>query len=272
MTQIRNKDKIHLELAKTYFNNSPRNENLSITQKKRRSSLFIIAILILAGLFPIANYILKLANITITVNVAPNKMQGTRNADLTKTNTIAKPVFKNERVLYNFEKSIDDWEIPAWEFDKDDHVAESLERAGNVSSNGRGSLRLNANFPGARWTAALAEIQQYLNLDNYEQIQADIYLPTTAPDGLKAKLILTVGDEWKFVEMARNVRLEPGRWTTITADLSTSSTDWKRTKIDKNFKEDVRKIAVRIESNNKPVYSGPIYIDNIRASSKKKLN
>jgi hypothetical protein len=42
--------------------------------------------------------------------------------------------------------------------------------------------------------------------------------------------------------------------------------DWKRTKVDKEFKADVRKVAVRIESNKTP-YTGPIYIDDIRVYS-----
>jgi hypothetical protein len=38
--------------------------------------------------------------------------------------------------------------------------------------------------------------------------------------------------------------------------------------VDKAFKEDVRKVTVRIESNRKPAYTGPIYIDNITVYSK----
>jgi hypothetical protein len=30
------------------------------------------------------------------------------------------------------------------------------------------------------------------------------------------------------------------------------------------FRQDIRKIDIRVESNNKPAYSGPFYIDNIR--------
>ena len=63
--------------------------------------------------------------------------------------------------------------------------------------------------------------------------------------------------------MSRGVRLIPGEWTTITASISEESRDWKRTTVDETFKADVRKIAIRIESNGKPAYSGPIYIDNI---------
>ncbi|MFH1552340.1 MAG: hypothetical protein ABID83_01705, partial [Candidatus Omnitrophota bacterium] len=70
---------------------------------------------------------------------------------------------------------------------------------------------------------------------------------------------------WKFVEMSRSVPLIPGEWVTITANIEPGSYDWKRIVPDETFAGDVRKIAIRIESNNKPAYTGPIYIDNVRA-------
>ena len=55
---------------------------------------------------------------------------------------------------------------------------------------------------------------------------------------------------------------ETGVWTHISANLKPGSADWKRTKPTDEFRADVRKIAVRVESS-KPAYSGPIYIDNV---------
>jgi hypothetical protein len=75
-------------------------------------------------------------------------------------------------------------------------------------------------------------------------------------------MILTVGEEWKFTEMSRTVALVPGKWTNITADLLPGSRSWKMTDVDDNFRRDVRKIHIRIESN-KAAYKGPIFIDNI---------
>ena len=66
--------------------------------------------------------------------------------------------------------------------------------------------------------------------------------------------------------MSRGIRLQPGEWTTISARLTEDSMDWKRTKVTEEFKSDVRKIAIRIESDRIP-YFGPIYIDNLRLSS-----
>ncbi|MFQ5953169.1 MAG: hypothetical protein ACE5JK_07180 [Candidatus Omnitrophota bacterium] len=173
----------------------------------------------------------------------------------------------NSKTLYGFEIDEGGWEIPSWELDKPDHVARSLGRTDAFSNTGNGSLELYAEFPGKTWTAALIEVQQYLNLENFDTIQADIYVPPSCPEGLRCKLILTVGEDWRFVEMARSFRLTPGEWTTVKASIADGSKDWKRTIVDNVFKGDVRKIAIRIESNQKPVYSGPIYIDNVRVTS-----
>ena len=51
-------------------------------------------------------------------------------------------------------------------------------------------MKVDASFPGGLWYAALAEIQQYLDMSRYRVIRADIYVPEDAPEGLKAKIIL----------------------------------------------------------------------------------
>lgn len=168
------------------------------------------------------------------------------------------------KILYDFEKDEDGWEVPAWAFDKNDYVASRAARSSSAASSGKNSLEVVSDFPGGLWTASLVEIQHYLDLSKYTGISADILLPPGSPTGLRAKIIITVGDSWRFVEMSRSVPLVPGEWTLISAKLSEDSTDWKRTVVDKAFKEDVRKIAIRIESNRKPAYSGPLYIDNVR--------
>ena len=124
-------------------------------------------------------------------------------------------------------------------------------------------MKIVSDFPGDTWTASLVEIQQYLDLSPFRAISVDVYLPPEAPAGLKAKLILTVGSNWKFVEMNRSVPLIPGEWTKISASIEPGSYDWKRVVPDESFGQDVRKIAIRVESN-KPKYSGPIYVDNVR--------
>ncbi|MDD5633899.1 MAG: hypothetical protein PHW46_01325 [Candidatus Omnitrophica bacterium] len=170
-----------------------------------------------------------------------------------------------ERTFYDFEKAdLDGWEVPAWSEGKTDYVAKKIQLSTQYASKGNSSMEIVTDFPGGNWTAALVEIQQYLDISNYRVVRADIYLPKDAPLGLKAKLILTVGENWKFVEMSSSVPLIPGEWATITANIEPGSYDWKRIVPDEEFARDVRKIAIRIESNRQPKYSGNIYIDNVR--------
>ena len=169
-----------------------------------------------------------------------------------------------EKVLFGFEKDTQGWEIPEWAIDQQDHVAKSVEASKDFAKEGKGSLKIIAAFPGKAWTAALVEDFEYFDWTPYKSISADLYIPKEAPVGLKGKIILTVGENWKFIEMARSVPLVPGEWVTVTGNLLPGSEDWKRTVVDDNFRKDVRKVAIRVESNKKPEYNGPIYIDNIR--------
>ncbi len=169
-----------------------------------------------------------------------------------------------ERVYYGFEDDLAGWEIPLWASGKTAYVAHEAAISDEFASDGNKSMKINADFPGDLWSAGLVEIQQYLDLSPYRVIRADLYIPRDAPMGLKAKFILTVGDNWKFVEMSRSVPLIPGKWVMLNANIEPGSYDWKRVVPDEEFAEDVRKIAIRIESNRKPKYSGPIFVDNIR--------
>ena len=169
-----------------------------------------------------------------------------------------------ERTYFDFESDLNGWEVPMWAEGKSDYVARGAVVSREVASKGTGSMKVQSEFPGGKWTASLVEIQMYLNLAKYRVVSADLYIPAEAPIGLKAKLIITVGDTWKFVEMANSVPLIPGEWVTVTASIEPGSYDWKRVVPDEDFAKDVRKIAIRVESNNKPTYTGPIYIDNIR--------
>lgn len=170
------------------------------------------------------------------------------------------------KVLFGFEKDTQGWEIPEWALEQEDHVAKSVEQSKDVASEGQGSLKVMSAFPGKVWTSSLVEDFEYFDWTPYKAISVDIYIPKEAPVGLKAKIVLTVGENWKFTEMARSVALVPGQWVTVTANLLPGSEDWKRTVVDDNFRKDVRKVAVRVESNKKPEYSGPIYIDNFRVT------
>jgi len=166
------------------------------------------------------------------------------------------------KTLFSFEKDEEGWEIPDWAYEQDDYVGEEIMVSKNAAKEGESSLKLMVNFPGGKWCGAVTEVMEYFDWTPYSGISCDIYLPENAPNGLKAKIILTVSDSWKWTEMSRSYRLAPGKWTHISANLKPGSTDWKRTKLTDEFRADVRKVAIRLESS-KPAYKGPVYIDNI---------
>ncbi|MFC1480059.1 glycan-binding surface protein [Candidatus Omnitrophota bacterium] len=169
-----------------------------------------------------------------------------------------------ETVLFSFEDGMQGWEIPDWAYEKTDYAQKKIDPSNKYASKGKKSLEMEVDFVGGRWAGAITEVMQYFDWTDYSKIECDIYLPADAPRGLKAKMILTVGDSWKWCEMSRSYNIKPGEWVTLTADLKPGTIDWKRTEVDDAFRQDVRKIDIRIESNNKPAYTGFIYIDNIR--------
>ena len=172
--------------------------------------------------------------------------------------------FCAEKVIFGFEENVPAWEIPDWCYEKDDYVAESIAISKKFAEEGKSSLEVMADFPGKVWSAVYVEVQEYFDWTPYKTISADVFLSGDVPFGLKAKLILTVGEDWKWTEMSRLTKLVPGEWITITASIVPGSTDWRRTEVTDEFRADVRKLGVRIESNMRPVYAGAIYIDNIR--------
>ncbi|MFH1877438.1 MAG: hypothetical protein ABH883_01345 [Candidatus Omnitrophota bacterium] len=310
MEKQRVKDQIDIELSKTYFGTAVFPHTLKKehehtqekpekpgkqTSGKNLKTVFICfaAAAVVLGLS--AALFLKYNRIVFTFNVKPADTAAISVSEDNDTGakkslriipSVSAPRYKEETTLpernlengitvYDFERDNDGWEIPAWAFDKEDHVARTLERTEAVSSSGNGSIGLYVEFPGAKWAAALAEIEHYLDITPYGKISVDIYLPKDAPEiGLRGKLILTVDNDWKFVEMTRGTRLKPGQWTIVTADLTENSTDWsndcKTLKINDQFKSDVRKISVRLESTKTP-YSGPVYIDNLMLYASEKV-
>jgi len=253
-------DIIDFELSRTYFGNSSGKKKSTRVKKAastlKRSIRFkqLLTIFVALGLLAFLGTCFYLERTSKTSSLDAQK-------------TFELPVIEpsgNFKTFYDFEDSKNGWEIPVWTMDKPDHVATSLRQTKVNASSGSSSLELCVNFPGGRWTAALVEIAHYLDLGIYDAISADIYLPPECPGRLKTKMILTVGEDWRFIEMSRSVYLKPGKWTRMVANISEGSRDWRRTIVDDEFKTDIRKMAIRIESDKRPVYSGPIYIDNIR--------
>ncbi|MFH1836788.1 MAG: hypothetical protein ABH862_01560 [Candidatus Omnitrophota bacterium] len=305
MNKSRTRDKIDEELSKTYFGNTlrtidlkgvslsaPKNSQAPAEKdhKKRSSrkfrSFLVDAVVVMGRLRPFFITVALLAGLVLSiiwflaherlifsvnlettpVNVAQDVQKAVVPGIMTTSLSLPFPeISGKETVLYDFENGDDGWEIPFWATEKPDHVAVSLESVSNISSSGKSSARIYAEFIPGIWSAALIENQRYLDLSEYRTISAKIYLPPDATDRLRGEIILTTSDTWNFVEMSHTVKLIPGKWTTITADISEGSIDWKRTKIDDAFRKDIRKIALRITSNGMP-YSGFAYIDEVKVS------
>ncbi|MFH1238507.1 MAG: hypothetical protein V1653_00170 [bacterium] len=176
---------------------------------------------------------------------------------------------RNEEVQFTFDKDTAGWEIPDWAFEKpQDYVASSLGVSKTYTKTGKGSLEIKANFPGKRWTGAYVEYVEYLDWNKYSEVAVDVFVPANATTGLMAKIILTQGEEWTWVEMRKPVLLTPGKWTTIRANLLPGSTDWRRVQPTEDWRSDIRKFGVRVESDKKAIYNGSVYIGNIRLTLK----
>jgi len=282
MNAKRNYDPINAELSKTYFGKNPKQVNPSSSKRApapKPNFIVIISAVVLLIFLVFGALVLVVSSGISSTRPSTNENTKTAGPRKLQPDTIAiseaiksspEAIEKIPVIFYNFEEDSEGWGIPAWALDKPDHVAVKFEQVTDMASEGTGSMKLSVSFPGGEWTGALVEIVQYLDIGDYDQISADIYLPETCPKGLRAKFIVTVGKDWRFVEMSRSFRLTPGKWTTISADLSEESYDWRRTVVDMDFKTDVRKLAIRIESDKKPAYTGPIYIDNITLWESKK--
>ncbi len=172
-----------------------------------------------------------------------------------------------EIVIYGFEGGLEGWAIPDWAKSSTDHVASELGVSETMADEGHQAMALQAHFPGdGRWTGAYVErMAEITDWNAFGRLAVDIYVPAEAPQGLGARIILSVGKSWTWTEMNRSIPLTPGAWTTVTVNMKPGSMDWKFFP-DEEFRRDVRKLGVRIESNKEPAYTGPIYIDNIRLS------
>jgi hypothetical protein len=172
-----------------------------------------------------------------------------------------------EIILYGFERDPQGWEIPDWALAKKDHVGTQIGISEFQASEGKYALQLDADFSGGpTWEGAYVErLIDVTDWSPFNYLSVDIYLPKEAPRGLRAKFILTVGDSWKWTEMNKSVPLTPGEWVMMKADLTSSSMNWRRF-IDDSFRADIKKLGIRVESNGKIAYKGPIYIDNVKLS------
>ena len=178
--------------------------------------------------------------------------------------TVPLGVRATEIVIYGFEGGLEGWEIPDWARTSADYVGTEIAVSTDQAQEGASSLRLDVNFPGGRWAGAYAErMVEVTDWSRFGTLTLSVYVPSDAPNGLQARMILTVGSDWTWTEMNRATALVPGEWTAMSAALKPGSMDWKFFP-DEQFRSSIRKIGVRVESDKQPVYAGPVFVDNIR--------
>lgn len=159
-------------------------------------------------------------------------------------------------IRFDFEQNVESWHVPDWALSQKDHVCSGIEISEDYASRGDKSLKLDCDFPGNAWRAALIEYQGDLDLSGYKTISVDVYFPKKIRTHLlRARIIITAGP-WYFIENKKPVDIKLGRWTTIKAKLDVNeqneSLNWKVRKRERGLManiERVRKIDVRIEYN-----------------------
>jgi len=171
-----------------------------------------------------------------------------------------------DKMIYNCERYIQNWDIPDWSGAKDDYVSPILSIDKNFLKDGDPGLKLTVAFDGEKWSAGMIETIGRFDLTLYKAITCRIYLPRSAPKGINARITITVGDDYTWMEMKRPVALSPGRYTKVKAGLRYGNNKWKTTtgvvRMTDWMKEDVRKVGIRVESNIVE-YKGPVYITDI---------
>ncbi|HNX91853.1 MAG TPA: hypothetical protein PKY78_07370 [Candidatus Omnitrophota bacterium] len=173
-----------------------------------------------------------------------------------------------DKMVYNCSRYIHNWGIPEWSGEKADHINPVLSIDENFGDKQDSmSLKLNLSFSGEAWSAGIIEANGVFDLTLYRALTFSVYLPSDAPKGIEARAIIVSGDDFKWIEMGRSFVVEPGRKTVIKANLKNGCRDWRikgeQIVLTEALKQDIRKVAIRIESNVVK-YDGPIYLDDIQ--------
>ncbi len=206
--------------------------------------------------------------LTVACGIAPQAWSAAQAQQTGQAQPVAPPQrapgVVQPSLMFGFETDAQGWTIPDWAMEKpDEYFGQDVTVGNEGATEGNKALAISVVFPGGRWGGAIVQAEDYWDWSPHNYVAADITLPPDAPAGLRGKLILTVGEGWEWIEMSRSVQLKPGGTTTITADVAPGSGDWKKKNIDEEFRRDVRKMSVRVETNKAP-YQGKIYIDNVR--------
>ena len=182
--------------------------------------------------------------------------------------------YGQSNIIFDFEKGNKGWLVPDWAIMQEDHVGKDLSISLDSNNETNNVLKLECDFPGDVWSAAVVEYEKEMDLTGYKSLSVDIFLPKEAVGDLYQARIIIVAGPWWWIQMRKSVHLINGKWNHIEANLNVGATElmyWKgrnRSECLQANISDVKKIIIRIEYNANPSqaskpYKGPIFIDNI---------
>lgn len=182
--------------------------------------------------------------------------------------------FAEEKVLFSFEDgTTQGFGVAEWALGDDLNALDSVGVSEKYALDGKYSLEAMCTFRGGKWMGAPVELIEDFDWTPYNTASVAIYLPADAPEGLKAQICLNIrGDaDWPWYETIPPVALAPGKWTVVTAKMKPGESNFKKdpktgAAFSAESKQNIAKFYVRVVSDKKPVYQGPVYIDKITLS------
>jgi len=170
---------------------------------------------------------------------------------------IQKPVYLGEfgwraprEVLGNFSLTTETWRVD-WGYD-----ISGPQRVETPSYGSNGAIEYNTAGTLEKFQTVAGEryLDSGFDFREYDIITAQVYIPNSAPRGLKASIFTKSGDSWTWDEGSQ-VSLSAGTWTQVSFSAANISAA-----------DQVMSIGIKI-SNGPKKYTGPIYYDSITASS-----
>ncbi|HOX05966.1 MAG TPA: hypothetical protein PK280_06160 [Planctomycetota bacterium] len=156
-----------------------------------------------------------------------------------------------------------------WRFDTDVCPPTRAAYSAEAASEGRQSLRVEAEMPGELCLVRVFD-QDTINAGDYDLLSFDLRLPAEAPRGLRAMLYLR-DRELNWYEELLPGELRPGDWTRFTLDLREGRNGLKAAGHSRPWdgysRQRFRAVGVRIFGAGEYVerpYKGPVYLDNVR--------
>ncbi len=169
---------------------------------------------------------------------------------------------------YGFEIGKDRWNAPSWADGNQDGTGRTLqpEASSETARGGSRSLRAEANLADGRFSQMFWLTPVGEDWSRFSKVRGWVFLPKGAPQGLLARVQMT-GADWKYREFAADVRLVPGEWTEVSADLTASGApSWNCTEGElASALRWVVGFGFKVHNQGSGAgYRGPLYLDDVQ--------